>query len=88
MKEYTSKVEDEKKDALIAEFTMLSEEDKKDVIEHKSEYSLDEIKSKLAVLCFDKKVDYTAQENITVDIEPVDSDMPEWLQAVERYSNN
>ena len=88
MKEYTSKVEDEKKDALIAEFTMLSEEDKKDVIEHKSEYSLDEIKSKLAVLCFDKKVDYTAQENITVDIVPVDSDMPEWLQAVERYSNN
>ena len=81
--------ENEKKDALIAEFTMLSEEDKKEVIEHKSEYSLDEIKSKLAVLCYDKKVDYTAQQQgiTTVDIVVNDDNMPEWLQAVERHSN-
>ena len=87
-KEYALAAENEKKDALIAEFTMLSDEDKKDVIEHKTEYSLDEIKSKLAVLCYDKKVSYTVEkeDGMTVNIPTVDSDMPEWLQAVERHS--
>ncbi|MBR4261625.1 MAG: hypothetical protein IKQ33_06750 [Clostridia bacterium] len=45
---------------------MLSDEDKKDVVEHKSEYSLEEIKSKLAVICFEKKVNFnlnTSSEN-------------------------
>jgi hypothetical protein len=41
---------------------MLSDEDKKDVIENKSKYTLDEIKSKLAVICFDKRVSFTASE--------------------------
>lgn len=43
-----------KKDALIASFDMLSEEEKKSVIEGKDNYSLAEIKSQLAVLYFDK----------------------------------
>jgi hypothetical protein len=37
---------------------MLSDEDKKDVIENKTNYTLDEIKSKLAVICFEKKVNF------------------------------
>lgn len=77
----------EKKDALIAEFSMLSDEDKKDVIEHKAEYSLETIKSKLAVMCFDKKVSYTVapkEEAVTVSIDTTSqSAMPEWLKAVE-----
>ena len=84
----------EKKDALIAEFSMLSDEDKKDVIEHKTEYSLDEIKSKLAVICFDKKVNYVKSSNsktedLTVDIEAsskYEENKPEWLQAVDRHN--
>ena len=78
------------KDALIAEFYMLSDEDKKDVIDHKSQYSLDEIKSKLAVLCYDKKVSYGVQSNdqdMTVDISFDTDEMPTWLQAVEKHKN-
>jgi hypothetical protein len=75
------------KDALIEEFSMLSEEDKKDVIEHKAEYSLADIKSKLAVLCYDKQVSYTkaddTQDGLTVNVVTQSSYMPEWLQAVE-----
>lgn len=83
----------EKKDALIAEFYMLSDEDKKDVIDHKTEYTLDEIKSKLAVLCYDKKVSYVSADtkdvadDITVNIESKVEELPEWIQAVERHKN-
>ena len=86
-KEYALQVENEKKDSLINEFYMLSDEDKKDVIDHKAEYSLDEIKSKLAVLCYDKKVSYVEDEesknNMTVNINTYTADMPDFLQAVE-----
>ena len=59
--EFKLNVENEKKDALINEFYMLSDEDKKDVIEHKTEYSLDEIKAKLAVICYEKKVNFSLE---------------------------
>ena len=83
--------ENAEKDALIAEFSMLSDEDKKDVIEHKAEYSLEQIKSKLAVICYDKKINYTSDsaEVTTVNIETTTyaNDKPEWLQAVDKYLN-
>ena len=93
--QYKAKVEEnelEKKDALIAEFYMLSDEDKKDVIDHKAEYSLDEIKSKLAVLCYDKKVSYIKDsksdvEDMTVTIKDSEEVLPDFLQAVENYKN-
>lgn len=92
-KSYALAAELEKKDALIAEFSMLTDEDKKDVIDHKTEYTLDEIKSKLAVLCYDKKVSYTtnsddkSEEITTVNIDSYTANVPDWLQAVENYKN-
>jgi hypothetical protein len=71
---------------------MLSEEDKKDVIENKSKYTLDEIESKLAVICYHKKVNFTNDKEEDVEANPaltynLDSDnasnLPAWLQAVE-----
>ena len=85
------KYKNAEKDALIAEFFMLSDEDKKDVIDHKAEYSLAEIKSKLAVLCYDKKVTYTRSEesvdDMTYNVQETNDSMPEWLQAVEKYKS-
>lgn len=51
-------VDNEKKDALINSFYMLSDEDKKDVIENKSNYSLEEIEAKLSVICVRNKVNF------------------------------
>lgn len=84
------KYENRDKDALIEEFYMLSDEDKKDVIEHKTEYSLADIKAKLAILCYDKKVIYNKEdsntpEGMTVDVPDTYSNQPEWLQAVEKH---
>lgn len=59
LREFKLNVENKEKDALISSYHMLSDEDKHDVIEHKSEYSLDEIKSKLAVIYVEKNVDFS-----------------------------
>ena len=95
MKQTTAELErytNQEKDALIEEFYMLSDEDKKDVIEHKAEYSLADIKAKLAILCYDKKVTYSREDNtpegVTVDVPDTYSKQPEWLQAVEEHKQN
>lgn len=60
--EFKLQVENEKKDELINSFYMLSDEDKKDVIENKSKYSYDEIEAKLSVICVHKKVNFAKEE--------------------------
>lgn len=92
LRKFKASIENDQKDKLIAEFYMLSDEDKKDVIDNKASYSLDEIKSKLAVICYDKKINYSHEEtealaDATVNINPVDTETPDWLAAVERHSN-
>lgn len=72
LKEFKLAVEDEQKDALINSYYMLSDEDKHEVIEHKSEFTLDEIKSKLAVIYVEKNVDFT-----TLDGQPEVSEAAE-----------
>ena len=81
----------EKKDALIAEFFMLSDEDKADVIKNKTVYTLDEIKAKLSVICFDKKINFSNhndendnQENIiTYSLNSsVEKNVPDWVKRV------
>ena len=96
LRSFKAEVENKEKDALIAEFYMLSDADKEDVISHKAEYSLDEIKSKLAVVCFEKKVSYAAastndkvdETDFTVNMSTGGTEVPEWLQAVDRYNEN
>ena len=96
LRSFKSEVESKEKDALIAEFYMLSDADKEDVIAHKAQYSLDEIKSKLAILCFEKKVSYASANDTNVDMTGMTvntqysegAEVPEWLQAVDRYNEN
>ena len=87
--DFKNKAENKEKDALIESFYMLSDEDKKDVIENKANYSLDEIKSKLAIVCFDKKVDFNLnQKNETKNEIPLTytqeetETLPAWVAAV------
>lgn len=63
--QFKAKAEDEKKDNLIGQFYMLSDDDevKKDVTQNKSKYSLEEIESKLSVACFRKKVNFDLNNN-------------------------
>ena len=95
LNEFKIAAENKEKDALIESFYMLSDEDKKDVIENKTTYTLDEIKSKLAIVCFDKKVDFNLnKENeetdtdipLTYNLAETD-DLPAWLKAVEDHKS-
>ena len=46
---------------------MLSDEDKKDVLTNKADYSLDEIEAKLAVICVRNKVSFDRTEEMGCD---------------------
>lgn len=87
--EFKMQVENEKKDALINSFYMLSDEDKADVISNKVNYSLDEIEAKLSVICVRKKVSFDLDEEnkeeqpiTTFSLESVNNEVvPAWISA-------
>lgn len=98
LREFKQKVEDNQKDELIKSFYMLSDEDKKDVIANKAQYSLDDIKAKLSIICVDKRVDFslgkTSEEevedstmiatyNLHNHAQATVDDIPAWLKVVE-----
>lgn len=98
--EFKLKVENEQKDALINEFYMLSEEDKKEIIENKVNYTLDEIKAKLAVICYDKKVNFNSESMDEIDNnkeqdiitytfnDDSSTNLPDWVKAVKNIEEN
>ena len=92
---FQQEVEEKKKDDLIASFYMLSDEDKKDVIDNKANYSLKEIKAELSMICVDKKVNFNLENPASVKEAPVTFNLnshqadtlPAWLKAVEDTRN-
>ena len=95
LREFKNSIEDSKKDELIASFCMLSDEDKQDVIENKSKYSLDDIEAKLSVICYRKKVNFDLSngetENNNEEVAPITYNLneteanaiPAWIKAVQ-----
>lgn len=92
LKEYKLNAERvQKKDMIDNTFYMLSDEDKKDVVEHIDEYSLDEIEAKLSILCVRNKVSFAMlddetedESNTTFNINSTEQDetVPAWVKAV------
>ena len=93
--EFKNKIDNEKKDALIASFYMLSDEDKADVVKNKANYSLDEIEAKLSVICVRKKVNFdldnTSKNEEVIEDSPIttfnldnsiDNTIPAWVSAM------
>lgn len=97
---FKANIENEKKDALIQSFYMLSEEDKKEVIENKAKYSLDEIESKLSVICVRKKVNFDLENTskndsiveetpvTTFNVNEVEGAVPAWVKALRATRDN
>ena len=99
--EFKETVDNEKKDALIASFYMLSDEDKVEVIENKANYSLEDIEAKLSVICVRKKVNFdlddtSKNDNIVEDKEVVTYNVsseetastPAWIAALKNTRDN
>ena len=81
------------KENMIASFYMLSDDDKKDVVENINSYSVDEIEAKLSVICVRNKVSFALDEETRDEKDPITfnlndvgnntSNCPGWLKAVE-----
>ena len=74
LREFKLVIENQEKDALINRYHMLSDEDKKEIIEHKEEYSLEEIQSKLAVIYVEKNVDFSTLTGEVEEVTEVEED--------------
>ena len=92
--EFKRQSDDAKKDEMIDRFYMLSDEDKKDVIDNKANYTVEDIEEKLSVICFRKKVNFELENNskidnkteqpaVTFNMSNLGGSKPEWLLAVD-----
>ena len=96
LREFKKGIEKKEKEDMIARFYMLSDEDKKEVIENIDSYSLEDIENKLSVICVRNKVSFA---------DPVDnngaptvyeltnsssktSDVPEWIKAIQEVAKS
>ena len=77
------------KQAMIDGFYMLTEEDKKDVIENIDKYSLDDIEAKLSVICVRNRVSFDLNEEeekpaptvFNLEDTVSDDNIPAWVKA-------
>lgn len=102
LREFKNQVELKEKNDLINSFYMLGESDKADVKEHINEYSLEEIESKLCVICVKNKVNFdsdnkaenkeTIEEDnsaiTTFNIVDNESSVPAYISALRKTQNS
>ena len=87
--EFKKSIEKKDKEAMIAKFYMLSDEDKKDVVANIDTYSLDDIEAKLSIICVRNKVSFNLDEDKREDPttynlggEGNDDGVPAWIKAM------
>lgn len=95
---FKAKTERAEKEELIKGFYMLSDEDKKDVMDNIDTYSLNDIEAKLSVICFRKKVNFAdnsggSLSGAQVHLDALDNhqhteDLPDWINAVLETENS
>lgn len=87
--------ERQNKQSMIDSFYMLSDEDKKDVINNMDTYSIDDIEAKLSILCVRNKVNFSQDNNQNNEtsqslfsLSGATDNSPEWLKAVRSTAKN
>lgn len=96
--EFKNQIDKKEKEAMIAKFYMLSDEDKKDVIENIDTYSIDDIEAKLSIICVRNKVRFDLDEdkeettnpttyNLHADTIAEDA-VPAWIKSVRAVAKN
>ena len=86
--EFKKGVEKKDKESMINSFYMLSDNDKKEVIDNIDAYSLEDIEAKLSILCVRNKVgfDLDKNTNMTVRIDDnfggTNDNTPDWVKAL------
>lgn len=95
LRDFKAKAEKAEKQKMIDQFYMLSDEDKVDVVSHIDTYSLEEIESKLSVICVRNRVDFSLDkeeepaDKLTYSLTEESTDnVPEWIKAVRETEKN
>ena len=87
---FKKSVEKAEKEKLIASFYMLSDEDKKPVVDNIDNYSLKEIEAELSILCVRNKVNFNLDDNKNDNKDPMtfslnggmSDEAPAWVKAL------
>ena len=96
---FKKSVEKKEKQDMIDRFYMLSDEDKKDVIENIDTYSLDDIEAKLSIICVRNKISFDLEKDENADADPVmynlggedtssNALVPDWVKAVDAVAKS
>jgi len=96
--EFKNQAERKDKEAMINSFYMLSDAEKKDVVDNIDKYSLDDIEAKLSIICVRNKVNFNldtedsnADAPYTYNLDETsieDANTPAWVKAVLDNSKN
>ena len=98
LREFKVAAERKDKEAMIASFYMLSDEDKKDVLDNIDTYSLEDIEAKLSIICVRNKVSFDLDNNKEEKKEVVtysmndqlndDSNVPAFVKAMRNVAKD
>ena len=87
--DFKKNIEKAEKQKMIDSFYMLTNEDKKDVIDNIDSYSLDDIEAKLSIICVRNKVSFNLDNNnnkgtdVTLNLNGAgNDDTPAWVKAI------
>ena len=88
--DFKKNIEKAEKQKMIDSFYMLTNEDKKDVIDNIDSYSLDDIEAKLSIICVRNKVSFNLDDNnknkgtdVTLNLNGAgDDNTPAWVKAI------
>ena len=93
--EFKKSIEKKEKEAMIDGFYMLSDEDKKDVIDNIDTYSLDDIEAKLSIICVRNRISFDdnqkKEEAVTYSLNDngmENSNVPAWVKAVQNTAKS
>lgn len=98
LRQFKASIEDAEKDRVIAKYSMLSDEEKADIIEHKGEYTAQEIDEKLALVYVRKNVAFeneagnaeeeTVNTTFSLDFNSNSEYVPQMVSALRRTRQN
>lgn len=100
LRQFKLTAERKSKQDMVDSFYMLSDEDKKDVIEHMDTYTLEDIEAKLSIICVRNKVDFNLNQPVQQAQQPaapqglfglegaVQDNVPAWVKAIKETAKN
>ena len=96
--EFKAQAEKVEKETMINSFYMLSDEDKKDVVDNINTYSLSDIEAKLSILCVRNKVNFNLDDDKSGEKGPTSYNLnggdlsgattPAWIKALDNVAKN